>query len=173
VPEANSYRCPGGELLPYSGLSRGAQGYVYRANPSQCASCSHKPACTPTTHRTLTVNWFEDVREHVRILGQTPEFAPARRARNKIEALFSELRNQIRLRKLRLRGLPRAGEQFLLEATVQNMKRYRALRIRFPVGQCRIARRSTTILKRYVFRRTVSSFPISFVEAGSVMLPCD
>ena len=47
----------------------------------------------------------------------------ARRARNKIEALFSELRNQIRLRKLRLHGLPRAGEQFILAATVQNIKR--------------------------------------------------
>jgi hypothetical protein len=69
------------------------------------------------------VNWYEDVREHVRKLSQTPEFAMARRARNKIEALFSELRNQIRLRKLRLRGLPRAGEQFLLAATVQNIKR--------------------------------------------------
>jgi len=123
VPEENAYRCPGGELLSYSGLSRGAQGYVYRAKPSQCASCSHKPACTPTTHRTLTVNWYEDVREHVRAFSQTPEFAASRRARNKIEALFSELRNQIRLRRLRLRGLPRAGEQFLLAATVQNVKR--------------------------------------------------
>jgi hypothetical protein len=35
------------------------------------------------------------------------------------------------------------------------------------------ARQSTTILKQYVFRRTVSSIPISFAEAGSVMLPCD
>ena len=67
--------------------------------------------------------WYEDVREDVRKLSQTPEFAIARRARNKIEALFSELRNQVRLRKLRLRGLPRAGEQFLLAATVQNIKR--------------------------------------------------
>jgi hypothetical protein len=32
--------------------------------------------------------------------------------RNKIEALFSELRNQIRLRKVRLRGLRNAKEQF-------------------------------------------------------------
>ena len=69
------------------------------------------------------MNWYEDVREQVRKLSQTPEFAIARRARNKIEALFSELRNQVRLRKLRLRGLPRAGEQFLLAATIQNIKR--------------------------------------------------
>ncbi len=53
------------------------------------------------------------------------EFAIARRTRNKIEALFSELRNQVRLRKLRLRGVPRAGEQFLLAATVQNIERLR------------------------------------------------
>ena len=63
------------------------------------------------------------VREHVRKLSQTPEYAIARRARNKIEALFSELRNQILLRKLRLRGLSRAGEQFILAATAQNIKR--------------------------------------------------
>jgi hypothetical protein len=63
------------------------------------------------------------VREQVRQLSQTPEFAIARRARNKIEALFSELRNQIRLRKVRLRGLLNAKEQFILAATAQNLKR--------------------------------------------------
>jgi len=63
------------------------------------------------------------VREHVRKLSQTPEFAIARRTRNKIEALFSELRNQIRLRKVRLRGLRNAKEQFILAATAQNVKR--------------------------------------------------
>jgi hypothetical protein len=123
VPDENAYLCPGGELLSYSGLSRGAQGYVFRGKPLQCAGCSHKPACTPATHRTLTVNWYEGVREHVRKLSQTPEFAAARRARNKIEALFSELRNQVRLRKVRLRGLHNAKEQFILAATAQNVKR--------------------------------------------------
>jgi hypothetical protein len=63
------------------------------------------------------------VREHVRKLSQTLKFAIARRDRNKIEALFSELRNQIRLRKLRLRGLRNAKEQFILAATAQNIKR--------------------------------------------------
>jgi Transposase DDE domain len=124
VPEENAYRCPGGQLLHYIGLSRGAQGFTYGAKPSQCRNCSHKSACTPlSTHRTLRVNWYEDVREHVRKLSQTPEFAIARRARNKIEALFSELRNQIRLRKVRLRGLKHVREQFILAATVQNLNR--------------------------------------------------
>jgi transposase len=123
VPGENAYRCPGGELLRYIGMSRGTQGFVFASRPSQCRNCAHKPACTPSNRRTLKINWYEDVREQVRKLSQTPEFAIARRARNKIEALFSELRNQINLRRLRLRGLPRAGEQFILAATVQNIKR--------------------------------------------------
>lgn len=123
VPEENAYRCPGGEFLRYIGMSRGTQGFVFGAKPSQCRNCPHKPACTPSTHRTLKINWYEDVREHVRKLTQTPEFAAARRARNKIEALFSELRNQIRLRKARLRGLRYVKEQFFLAATAQNIKR--------------------------------------------------
>ena len=111
-------------MLHYIGLSRGAQGFTYSAKPSQCQNCSRKPACTPSsTRRTLRVNWYEDVRDQVRKLSQTPEFANARRARNKIEALFSELRNQIRLRKVRLRGLRNAKEQFILAATAQNVKR--------------------------------------------------
>jgi len=104
-------------------IDSSAQGFTYSAKPSQCRNCSHKPACTPSsTRRTLRVNWYEDVREQVRKLCQTPEFAIARRARNKIEALFSELRNQIRLRKIRLRGLRNAKEQFTLAATAQNVK---------------------------------------------------
>lgn len=123
VPEEIAYRCPEGELLRYVGMSRGSQGYVFGAKPSQCRDCSHKPACTPSTHRTLKINWYEDVREHVRKLSQTPEFTASRRARNKIEVLFSELRNNIRLQRLRLRGLSHVREQFFLAATVQNVKR--------------------------------------------------
>jgi Transposase DDE domain len=36
VPEENAYRCPGGHLLRYMGLSRGAQGFTYGAKPAQC-----------------------------------------------------------------------------------------------------------------------------------------
>ncbi|MBV8892340.1 MAG: transposase [Acidobacteria bacterium] len=44
-------------------------------------------------------------------------------AAHKIETLFSELRKQARLRKVRLRGLQNANEQFILAATAQNVKR--------------------------------------------------
>ena len=105
------------------GMWRGTQGFVFATRPSQCRDCAHKSACTPSTRGTLKINWYADVRERVRKLSRTQEFAIARRARNKIEALFSELRNRIRLQKLRLRGLQNVKGQFILAATAQNLKR--------------------------------------------------
>ena len=40
-----------------------------------------------------------------------------------MEALFAELKNQIGMRRLRLRRLKFVREQFFLAATVQNIKR--------------------------------------------------
>ena len=99
IPEENAYRCPAGHLLHYIGLSRGAQGFTYSAKPSQCRNCSHKPACTPSsTHRTLRVNWYEDVREHVRKLSQTPEYhCPPRSKQNR--GVILRTAQQIRLQK--------------------------------------------------------------------------
>ena len=60
VRDENAYRCPGGELLHYIGMSRGTQGFVFATRPSQCRDCAHKPACAPSTRRTLKINWYED-----------------------------------------------------------------------------------------------------------------
>jgi hypothetical protein len=56
-------------------------------------------------------------------LSKTPEFAKAQQQRNKVEALFAELKNQIGLRRLRLRRMKFAREQFFLAAAAQNIKR--------------------------------------------------
>jgi len=53
----------------------------------------------------------------------TEEFVQAQRQRKKVEALFAELKNQIGLRRLRLRRLKFVREQFFLAATAQNIKR--------------------------------------------------
>jgi hypothetical protein len=47
----------------------------------------------------------------------------SRQARYKVEALFAELKQQIRLRRVRLRRLWSVTEQFHLAATAQNLKR--------------------------------------------------
>jgi hypothetical protein len=53
----------------------------------------------------------------------TPELAKAQRQRKKVEALFAELKNQIGVRRLRLRRLKFVREQFFLAAATQNIKR--------------------------------------------------
>jgi hypothetical protein len=59
----------------------------------------------------------------IRDLVNTPAFVDAQRKRKKVEALFAELKNQIALRRLRLRRLKFVREQFFLAATAQNIKR--------------------------------------------------
>ena len=62
-------------------------------------------------------------RQRARELVNTPAFASAQRQRKKVEALFAELKNQIGLRRLRLRRLKFVREQFFLAAAAQNLKR--------------------------------------------------
>ena len=65
----------------------------------------------------------EPARQRARDLTNTPSFANAQRERKKVEALFAELKNQIGLRRLRLRRLKFVREQFFLAAAAQNIKR--------------------------------------------------
>jgi hypothetical protein len=54
---------------------------------------------------------------------QVSEYKRSQRARYKVEALFAELKQQIKLRRVRLRRLWNVAEQFHLAATAQNLKR--------------------------------------------------
>jgi hypothetical protein len=62
-------------------------------------------------------------RQRARDLFNTPAFVDAQRKRKKVEALFAELKNQIGLRRVRLRRLKFVREQFFLAAAAQNIKR--------------------------------------------------
>ena len=87
------------------------------------ASCSLRPQCTSAAFRGLIIHQNEPARQRARELVNTPEFAQAQRQRKKVEALFAELKNQIGLRRLRLRRLRFVREQFFLAAVAQNLKR--------------------------------------------------
>jgi IS5 family transposase len=82
-----------------------------------------KKRCTRAPGRRLFVHWHEAARQKARDLVQTPEYARSRRERNKVEALFSELKLRLGLRRVRLRRLWNVAEQFYLAATAQNLKR--------------------------------------------------
>jgi transposase len=122
-PESNTYRCPAGEQLNYVGLNVRNRAHAYIGSAKRCGACSQKTQCTTGRYKYLAIHIHESVRQRARELAQTPEFAKAQRQRKKVEALFAELKNQIGLRRLRLRRLKFVREQFFLAAVAQNIKR--------------------------------------------------
>ena len=122
-PENNSYVCPEGKQLTYVGINPRNRTHMYASTPKRCRDCSQKAQCTRGKARVLQIHIYEGARKRARERALTPEFEVARRSRKKVEALFSELKNQIGLRRLRLRRMKFVREQFFLAAAAQNMKR--------------------------------------------------
>jgi len=122
-PGENVYYCPEGKALRYRGRQFANQAYTYCATAAQCQGCPQKQSCTPGPYRKISVHWYEPARQAVRALVGTPAYERSRRARYKIEALFAELKQRLRLGRVRLRRLWNVSEQFLLAATAQNLKR--------------------------------------------------
>ena len=123
LPESNSYRCPAGQPLNYGGRNARNRTYAYIGTRKRCGACSQKAQCTSGAFRYLAIHMDEPARQRARELANTPQFANAQRERKKVEALFAELKNQIGLRRLRLRRLKFVREQFFLAAAAQNIKR--------------------------------------------------
>jgi len=122
-PKENAYYCPEGKALRFRGRSLVCRGNLYGSTEEQCRGCPQKKLCTPGRSRRLFVHWEEPARQTVRALAGTPDYKRSQRARYKVEALFAELKQQIKLRKARLRRLWNVAEQFYLAATAQNLKR--------------------------------------------------
>jgi transposase len=122
-PESNRYICPAGQPLNYGGLSHRNRSYTYIGTRKRCGACPLRTHCTSAAFRCLVIHQHEPARQRARDLANTPEFAHAQRQRKKVEALFAELKNQIGLRRLRLRRMKFVREQFFLAAVAQNIKR--------------------------------------------------
>src|SRR6516225_8233568 len=123
LPESNSYRCPAGEQLNYVGLNVRNRAHAYIGSAKRCGSCLQKAQCTSGRYKYLAIHMHEPARQRARELAATPAFAHAQRQRKKVEALFAELKNQIGLRRRRLRRMKFVREQFCLAAAAQNIKR--------------------------------------------------
>jgi hypothetical protein len=123
VPETNSYQCPEGKRLTYVGINAINRTHVYVATRKRCRECTQKAQCTTGRYRQIAIHVHEPVRQRARERTKVPAFAAAQCQRRKVEALFAELKNQIGLRRVRLRRLKFVREQFFLAATAQNLKR--------------------------------------------------
>lgn len=133
--EQNVFICPGGKTLKSSGLVRDDGTIPYWASTKDCRICSLKSQCTTGAKRIVTRNLFEAEREQVKALKDTKEFKQSARERKKIEMLFAHLKHNLGLRRLRLRGLSGASDEFLLAATIQNLKKLVCLCANAPPNQ--------------------------------------
>ena len=123
TPETNTYTCPEGKQLTYLGVNARNRNHIYRATRKRCRDCRQKAQCTTGHYRQIAIHLHEPARQRARERTTVPAFAVAQCQRRKVEALFAELKNQIGLRRVRLRRLKFVREQFFLAATAQNLKR--------------------------------------------------
>ena len=118
------YICPGGKALTTTGNLHSDNTYRYRASKRDCDACALKPRCCPdTAARRVPREVNEAARDHTRALMETEAYAASRTERKKIERLFGEAKHILSMVRLRLRGLTGARDEFLLTATVQNLRR--------------------------------------------------
>lgn len=122
-PERDSFTCLEGHEMPLRRIRDDVRMKVYRASEETCSGCPIKKACTDAPFRTVSRHMDEDVRQSVRDLRDTWQYVESQRRRKKVEMLFAHLKRHLDIRRLRLRGLKGANEEFLLAATAQNLKR--------------------------------------------------
>ena len=122
-PEQDRYISSAGQPLNYGGLSHRNHSWTYIATRKRCGPCALRPQCRSAAFRCLVIHQHEPARQRAWELVNTPQFVQAQRQKKKVEALFAELKNQIGLRRLRLRRLKFVREQFFLAVVAQNIKR--------------------------------------------------
>lgn len=122
-PERDSYTCLEGHEMPLRRIKEADRIKSYFAGKDTCGACPIKKACTDAPFRTVTRHMDEEARQTVRELRDTAAYDESRRRRKKVEMLFAHLKRHLGFKRLRLRGLKGAKEEFLLAATAQNLKR--------------------------------------------------
>jgi transposase len=120
--ERNLYVCPGGKELRTSGTIHDGTTIKYVARNSDCARCPLKHRCTTGLARRVSRDINEEARDYARSLTGTEVYLQSARERKKIETRFADVKHNLALVRLRLRGLTGAKDEFLMTATVQNLK---------------------------------------------------
>ena len=122
-PENNRYICPDGQFLNYGGRVFHNRAFNYIGTRKKCGPYLLRRQCTSAAFRGLNHSPERTSSTTCAGVSQHAGVRQSTAARKKVEALFAELKNQIGLRRLRLRRLRFVREQFFLAAVAQNIKR--------------------------------------------------
>ena len=126
------FTCPGGKerrqfwrtyKVPRSGITKEKK-RLYRSRNTDCTACALKEQCCPTSpFKKVGRSIYEHARDEVRRLRTTKEYQQSKHDRKKVEMAFAHLKRVLGFRRLRLRGPTGAQDEFLLAATVQNLRK--------------------------------------------------
>ena len=126
------YICPNGKVLHTTGKVHEGKTLRYLASKYDCDVCALKMQCCPKSpSRQIPRDVHEYARDVTRRLMRTKAFLKSRDQRKRVEMRFAHLKIYHGFERMRLRGLSGARDEFLLAATVQNLKTL-ALRILGP-----------------------------------------
>ncbi len=118
------YVCPHGKTLKTTGKVHDAKTLLYRARKAECHRGPLKLKCCPnTSSRKIPRDINEEARDYTRSLMDSEPYLQSARERKKIETVFGDVKRNLAFTRLRLRGLTGASDEFLLAATVQNLRR--------------------------------------------------
>ena len=139
--EADEYLCPESKSLkrlrrnfkvPRDGITK-ADTIIYRSSEIDCKLCSLKQQCCPNTlNRKIVRSIHEGARELTRSINKSAKYEDSFHARKKVEMVFAQLKRNLGMERLRLRGLKSANDEFVLTATVQNLRKLAKLCARPP-----------------------------------------
>jgi transposase len=117
------YICPNNKVLHTSGTAHEGYKLRYRASKFDCEVCALKMQCCPKgPSREVPRDIHEYARDVTRRLMRTKAFFKSRDQRKRVEMRFAHLKTHHRFERMRLRGLSGARDEFVLAATVQNLK---------------------------------------------------
>ena len=134
--QADSYRCPNGQLLTYATTDRNGYRH-YKSDPAICRTCPLLASCTSNANavRTITRHVWQDEREEVDQRRLTPwGKAIYKRRKETVERSFADAKQLFGHRYARFRTLVRVRCQCLLAAAAQNIKKIALILTRSP--QC-------------------------------------
>jgi hypothetical protein len=117
------YVCPNRKVLHTTGTVHEGTTLRYRASKFDCEVCALKMQCCPNgPSRQVSRDVHEHARDVTRRLMRTKAFIKSRDQRKRVKMRFAHLKTHHGFERMRLRGLSGARDEFLLAATVQNLK---------------------------------------------------
>ena len=134
------YICPNNKVLHTSGTAHEGYKLRYRASKLDCEVCALKMQCCPKgPSREVPRDIHEYARDVTRRLMRTKAFLKSRDQRKRVEMRFAHLKVHHRFERMRLRGLSGARDEFVLAATVQNLKTLALRTLGSPPAQRRVS----------------------------------